>query len=143
MSTATLAALELRSSIPETIQAAVHDGHVTLTGTARWLFQKQDAERVVHDIRGVRGVQNHVTITSDSVTKDVRHRIVEALHRQASVDAQHILVTVSADTALLAGTVASWPQREAAEDAAAQAPGIGRVDNRIAVEPREREDELC
>ena len=136
-------ALELRSTIPETIQAVVHDAHVTLTGKARWLFQKHDAERVVHHIRGVRGIQNYVTVTPESVTKDVRHRIVEALHRNASVDAQHILVTVTGDTAVLTGTVASLLQREAAEDAAAQAPGIARVDNRIVVEPRERVDELC
>jgi len=135
--------LELRSTIPETIQAVVHDGHVTLTGKARWLFQKQDAERVVHHIRGVRGIQNYVTVTPENVTKDVRHRIVEALHRNASVDAQHILVTVTGDTAVLSGTVASLLQREAAEDAAAQAPGIARVDNRIVVEPRERVDEQC
>jgi len=136
-------ALELRSTIPETVQAAVHNGHVTLTGKVHWLFQKQDAERVVHHIRGVLGIQNYVTLVPLSVTKDVRHRIVEALHRNASVDAQHILVTVTDDTAVLAGTVASWPQREAAEEAATHAPGIARVDNRIVVEPREPVDEQC
>jgi osmotically-inducible protein OsmY len=136
-------AMELRSTIPDTIQAAVHDGHVTLTGKVQWLFQKQDAERVVHHIRGVRGIQNYVTVTPQSVTKDVRHRIVEALHRNATVDAQHILVTVTDDTAVLTGTVGSVPQRDAAEDAAMHAPGIIRVDNRIVVEPREHADELC
>jgi osmotically-inducible protein OsmY len=136
-------ALALRSTIPETIQAAVHDGHVTLTGTVLWLFQKQDAERVVHHIRGVRGIQNYVTLAPQSVTKDVRHRIVEALHRNASVDAQHILVAVTDDTAVLTGTVSTWPQREAAEEAATHAPGIACVDNRIVVEPREPTDELC
>jgi len=136
-------ALELRSTIPETVQAVVHNSHVTLTGTVHWLFQKQDAERVVHHIRGVLGIQNYITLVPLSVTKDVRHRIVEALHRNASVDAQHILVTVTDDTAVLAGTVASWPQREAAEEAAAHAPGIARVDNRIVVEPREPLDEQC
>jgi len=135
--------LVLRSTIPETVQAAVHDGHVTLTGKVPWLFQKQDAERVVHHIRGVRGIQNYVTLVPLGVTKDVRHRIVEALHRNASVDAQHILVTVTDNTAVLAGTVGSLLQREAAEEAAAHAPGIARVDNRIVVEPREPADELC
>jgi osmotically-inducible protein OsmY len=135
--------LALRSTIPETVQAAVHEGHVTLTGKVPWLFQKQDAERVVHHIRGVRGIHNYVTLVPLSVTKDVRHRIVEALHRNASVDAQHILVTVTDDTAVLAGTVGSLLQREAAEEAAAHAPGIARVDNRIVVEPREPVDEQC
>ena len=135
-------ALELRSTIPETVQAAVHDGHVTLTGQVYWLFQSQDAERVIHHIRGIKGVQNYMTVAPQGVVKDVRHRIVAALHRNANVDAQHIFVTVTGDTAVLAGTVGTWLQREAAEEAAAEAPGIARVDNRLVVEPPAAVDEL-
>ena len=36
---------------------------------------------------------------------------------------------------MLTGTVGTWLQRETADAAAAQAPGIARVDNRIIVEP--------
>jgi osmotically-inducible protein OsmY len=136
-------AIELRSTIPETVQAAVHDGHVTLTGKVYWLFQSQDAERVVHHIRGVKGVQNYITVAPLGVVKDVRHRIVAALHRNANVDAQHILVAVTGDTAVLTGTVGTWLQYEAAEDAAAGAPGIVRVDNRLVVEPPAAVQELC
>ena len=136
-------ALELRSTIPETVQAAVHDGHVTLTGKVYWLFQSQDAERVVHHIRGIKGVQNYITVVPLGSVKDVRDRIVAALHRNANVDAQHILVTVTGDTAVLTGTVGTWLQREAAEDAAAEAPGIARVDNRLVVEPPAAVHELC
>lgn len=136
--------VELRSTIPETVQATVHDAHVTLTGTVNWLFQSQDAERVVHHIRGVRSVQNYITVTPKTMVKDVRHRIVAALHRNASLDAQHIFVGVAGDTAVLNGTVGSWLQREAAEEAAAEAPGIARIDNRIVVEPRDTPvDEIC
>ena len=68
-------ALELRSTVPETIQAAVHHGHVTLTGTAHWLFQKHDAEQAVHYIRGVRGIQNFVTVAPQSVRTRVDNPI--------------------------------------------------------------------
>ena len=136
-------ALELRSTIPETVQAAVHDGHVTLTGKVYWLFQSQDAERVVHHIRGIKGVENHITVAPQAVVKDVRHRIVAALHRNANIDAQHIVVTVTGDTAVLTGTVGTWLQRETAEEAAADAAGIARVDNRLVVEPPTAVDELC
>ena len=136
--------LELRSTVPDTVQATVHDGHVTLTGTVNWLFQSRDAERVVHHIRGVRSVQNYITVTPQITVEDVRHRIVAALHRSATVDAQHIFVRVAGDTAVLSGTIGSWPQREAAEAAAAEAPGIARVDNQIVVEPRDTPvDEIC
>jgi osmotically-inducible protein OsmY len=137
-------AMALRSTIPETIQATVHDGHVTLTGKANWLFQSQDAERVVHHIRSVRGVKNYITVVPQAVVKDVRHRIVATLHRNANIDAQHILVEVTGDTAVVSGTVSTWLQREAVEEAAAEAPGVARVDNRLVVEPRDTSvDEIC
>ena len=46
-------ALELRSTVPAGVKAAVHRGHVTLTGQVLWLFQKQEAEKAVRHVRGV------------------------------------------------------------------------------------------
>ncbi len=57
-------ALELHSMIPETVQAVVHNGHLTLTGKVEWLYQKESAERAVRHIRGVRGVLNHITVSA-------------------------------------------------------------------------------
>jgi osmotically-inducible protein OsmY len=128
-------ALELRSNIPPSVQAAVHDGHVTLTGKVEWLYQKREAERALRNVRGVRGVQNYITTSPRAVERDVRHRIVEALHRNANIDARHITVTVSGDKVVLTGTAGTWLQRECAGRAAADAPGIAQVDNHIVVEP--------
>lgn len=127
-------ALELRSTIPEGVQAIVHSGRVTLTGKVDWLFLKQSAENAVRHIRGVRGVLNHIGVVPRAVVRDVRHLIVKALHQNADVDARHITVTVSGDTATLTGVVGTWLQRESAERAAAHAPGIAQVDNRIIVQ---------
>jgi osmotically-inducible protein OsmY len=90
-------ALGLRSTIPDGIQAVVHNGHVTLTGNVDWLFQKQSAENAVRHIRGVRSVLNHISVAPRAAVRDVRHRIVKALHQNADVDARHITVTVSGD----------------------------------------------
>jgi osmotically-inducible protein OsmY len=139
-------ALELRSTIPGTVQAAVHNGHVTLTGKVDWLYQQRDAEKAVRHIRGVRSVLNHITVAPRTVERDVRHRIVEALHRNANTDARHITVTVSEDKATLTGSVGSWLQRESAERAGADASAITQVENRILVEPRSLDavpDEIC
>jgi osmotically-inducible protein OsmY len=127
-------ALELGSLIPESVQAVVHNGHVTLTGTVEWFYQKESAERAVRHIRGVRGVMNHVTVAPKAAIRDVRHRIVKALHQNADLDARHISVTVSGHTATLTGTVGTWLQRDSAERAAANAPGIAHVDNRVVVQ---------
>jgi osmotically-inducible protein OsmY len=80
-------ALELRSMIPDAVQAVVHDGHLTLTGKVEWLYQKESAERAVRHLRGVRGVFNHITVAARAAVPDVRHRIVKALHQNADVDA--------------------------------------------------------
>jgi osmotically-inducible protein OsmY len=138
--------LALRSTIPATVQAAVHSGHVTLTGKVQWVFEKREAEKAVRHVRGVRSVLNHVTVAPRAVERDVRHRIVEALHRNANIDARHITVTIADDKAILNGTVGTFLQRESAERAAADAPGIVRVENRIVVEPPLFEaipDEMC
>jgi osmotically-inducible protein OsmY len=127
-------ALELRSMIPETVQAVVHNGHLTLTGTVGWLYQKENAERAVRHIRGLRAVLNHITVTPRDSVRDVRNRIVKALHRNADLDARHIAVTVSGDTVTLTGTAGTWLQRDSAKRAAANAPGIAHVENRIAVQ---------
>jgi osmotically-inducible protein OsmY len=134
-------ALELRGTVPATIQAVVHAGHVTLTGTARWLYQAGDAEKAVRHIEGVRGVFNHVAVAGGAVARDVRDRIVEALHRSAALDARHVTVGVAGGVATLSGSVTTWQQRETAERAAASAPGITRVQNEIVVEPLEPVDE--
>ena len=140
-------ALELRSTTPATIQATVHMGHVTLTGQVEWQFQSRDAEKAVRHIRGVRNVINRIKIARRTVERDVRHRILEALHRNANIDARHITVAVSGEKAILTGNVGSWLQRESAERAAADAPGVVQVENHIMVEPRLVEeavpDEIC
>jgi osmotically-inducible protein OsmY len=141
-------ALELRSTIPESVQAVVHNGHVTLTGKVSWLFQKRDAEEAVRHIPGVRSVLNHIAVAPQGVVRDVHRRIVQELHHNADVDARHITVTVTGQTATLTGTVGTWLQRESAERAAANAPGIGQVVNRIVVEPpsvptQDLADEIC
>jgi osmotically-inducible protein OsmY len=136
-------ALELRGTVPETIQVAVHDGHITLTGKAGWVYQARHAERAVRHLKGVRGVFNHIEVADGAAVRDVRHRIVEALHRNADLDARHVAIDVFGDVALLTGSVATWQQRETAEGAAASAPGITRVKNEILVEPLEPVDEIC
>ena len=102
----------------------------------KWLFQKREAEKGVRHIRGVRDVRNHIEITVAAVERDIRHRIAQALHRNANLDAHQITVTVLGNKAILTGEVGTWLQRESAERAAADAPGIAHVDNRITVHVR-------
>jgi osmotically-inducible protein OsmY len=130
-------ALKLRSTVPDGVQAVVHNGRVTLTGAVQWLYQKDSAERAVRLVRGVVAVLNHITVTPTAAVRDVRRLIVKALHHAADVDARHVTVQVSGHTATLSGTVGTWLQRESAERAAANAPGIAQVANLITIRPFE------
>lgn len=141
-------ALTLRDTVPDTIQATVHERHITLTGKVRWLYQKRAAENAVKYVRGARGVFNYIDVVPAPAVADVRRRIVRALHRHADIDARHLDVGVDEGVATLTGTVGSWLQRQAAELAAGNAPGIHTVDNRIQVVPPRRTwddvaDEIC
>ena len=137
-------ALELRGTVPATVQAVVHQAHVTLTGKVGWLYQARDAEKAVRHITGVRGVFNHIEVAGGAVARDIRHRIVQALHRNADLDARQVEISVFGGMATLTGSVTTWQQRETAERAAASAPGITSVENEIRVEPVDGAvDEIC
>lgn len=133
--------LKLHHEVPDSVQAAVHHGHVTLTGTVHWHYQRMHAEKAVRYIRGVRHIADRITVAPRAAAHDMRRRIAQALYRNATLDAKHIDVTVTGSVAHLKGTATSWLQREAAERAAYDGPGITLVDNQIVVDPPN--DDTC
>lgn len=128
-------ALKAHISVPITVTVTVRDGHVSLSGTAEWMYQKVAAERAVRPLRGVRGVFNHITINPTLTLHDVEKRIVTALHHQAAVDAQRIRVETNGTAVILSGNVRSWIERDEAERAVWRTPGVTTVQNRIAIAP--------
>ena len=138
-------ALKGRPALGDTVQVAVHRGHITLTGPVEWLLQKDGAEHAVKHVPGLVGVFNHITVKPRSAQRDVSRRITSALHHHADLDARQIAVNVRDDMVTLTGTVRTWTQREAAERAAGSAPGVTLVDNQIIVVPYDVEpaDEIC
>jgi osmotically-inducible protein OsmY len=124
-------ALNLRTDIPETVQAVVHYGHITLTGTVRTPCAL--AEEAVETIKGLKGTSNQITVTRSSASADPAASIVGALRHDAEVRADGIEVTSNGDTAVLKGTVRSWREREAAERVAMHSPDISHVINLLVV----------
>jgi len=117
----------------EQLDVTVSKGWVTLKGSVGWQFQKDDAERVVRRLTGVKGVSNLITVRSSINPSDLKQTIEKALVRSAETDAQGISVEVDGSKVVLKGTVRSWAERREAERAAWAAPGVLSVDNRIAI----------
>jgi osmotically-inducible protein OsmY len=129
------AALGARPEIPEAVQAVVHGGHVTLTGAAPSYFLRALAAEALHHVRGVKEVTNYVRVEPAASERDLRRRIVQALHRSAEVDARGVTIIVEGTEVRLEGEVASWSEVEAAEHAVMHAPGITVVNNCLTVSP--------
>jgi osmotically-inducible protein OsmY len=55
-------ALAYPPSIADAVQTVVRSGYVTLTGTVRWVFERELAEDLVRHVRGVLGVHNHIAL---------------------------------------------------------------------------------
>ena len=126
-------ALRDRTALPDSVQATVHSGHVTLTGQVGSLLQRAIAEFAASDVKGVKAVINRVEVVPRASSFDVHREIARALHRAADIDAGGINVTIDGPVVRLSGTVNSFQEREAAERAASHAANIAFVDNQLAV----------
>jgi osmotically-inducible protein OsmY len=127
-------ALNWNSMIPlNKVRVTVEKGWVTLRGEVEWQYQRQEAERTVRSLWGVKGVTNLITIKPAASPTDLKKKIEDALVRSAQVEANAITVSVQGSTAILRGKVHSWAEKREAERAAWLAPGITSVDNQISV----------
>jgi osmotically-inducible protein OsmY len=130
-------ALELDSLVPDgAVKASVSGGWVTLRGEVDWDYERTEAERVVRNLVGVKGVTNLVTIRprTGPSSDEVKKTIENALVRSAETDAQRITVTTEGRKVILTGAVRSWAERREAERVAWSAPGVTAVENRIIVQ---------
>ena len=57
-----IVALKARPALADTVQVAVHHGHITLTGQVEWLLQKEAPNAPSSTCRGLLGVFNHITV---------------------------------------------------------------------------------
>ena len=128
-------ALKNRVNVPSGILVTVRDGHVSLSGTVEWMFQKVAAERAVKHLRGVRDVDNQIAVKPTEAPADAEKRIVAALHGHATLDARRIQVTAEGSRVILTGSVHSFIEKNEAGRAAWAGPGITFVENLISVVP--------
>jgi osmotically-inducible protein OsmY len=130
------AAIEHNSTIPhEHVKVTVCDGWVTLEGNLQEEHQKEEAENTVSRILGVKGITNNIVVKPQVKPYDITMRIMRTFQHLAAHHAQDIHVEVKNGKVILSGVVRAWVEKEEAEEAAHQTPGVVEVENRLEVTP--------
>ncbi|HSQ20246.1 MAG TPA: BON domain-containing protein [Blastocatellia bacterium] len=120
----------------EGIKSTVSNGFVTLEGDVSLLRERDDVERTIRRLAGVRGVDNRIEVKSTKINADdVRESIEQALERRAEREARHIRVEVKNSEVKLSGRVHSWAEKRAILGIVSHAPGVRSVDENLFVDP--------
>jgi osmotically-inducible protein OsmY len=129
-----LQALMLDSLVPSTIDAKVEDGFVTLTGTANWQYERDEAEFVASNIVGALDVYDEIELDYPTPNAgDVKESIKKAFKRNAALDADDLRISTDNGTVTVKGTVSSWAEHDEAIDAAWAARGVTSVRDDLTV----------
>jgi osmotically-inducible protein OsmY len=130
-----LNALRLHTAVQEDrIRIKIEDGYVTLEGEVEWDYQRKAAGNAIENLPCVRHVINYISVKPKAMASDIEKKISAAFHRSATIDADEITVETVGSKVILKGTVRSMTEKEDAEEAAWDAPGVSIVENRLDIE---------
>jgi osmotically-inducible protein OsmY len=129
-----LQALMLDSLVPTTVDVKVEDGFVTLTGTAGWQYERDEAEFVASNVVGALDIFDEIELEFATPNGgDVKESIRKAFKRNAALDADDLHISTDNGTVAVKGTVSSWAEHDEAIDAAWAAPGVRSVHDDLTV----------
>ena len=132
--------LAWNASVPDgAISVVVHEGNVILTGEVHWDFQRRVAESSVRHMRGVRWIDNRITLTPREPSRRIREHIRTALGRGALTHGYPIDVAVADGSVTLTGFVSSHQAKRHAEHIAWNDPHVVSVVNELEVGHRVHE----
>ena len=123
----------------EKIRVKVEKGVVTLEGEVDWEFERANAEKAIQNLQGVSSIINLIGVKPKFSHLDIHQKIKAALQRNAAIDANKISVEISGSKVILRGKVRSFAEKEDAEVAAWNAPGVISVESYLDIEEPEYE----
>ena len=118
----------------EKVKVKVEGGWLTLEGELQWNYQKEAVIKSVNNILGIKGVNNEITIKSETHDEIEKKDIERALGRNWSINDVGIQVKVSGNNVTLSGSVNSLYQKDEAGRIAWNAPGVWTVNNELVIE---------
>jgi len=119
----------------ESLKVIVHQGHVTLEGSAPLYFQREQAESTVSGLAGVKSITNAIAVVPHAQASQIKQQIDCAFRRNAELECNSVAVSAADGRVTLSGRVRSWSEREEAQRTACAAPGVIEVKNEIVVSP--------
>jgi len=134
---AAITSLKWHTAVPEDrIQVTVAKGFLKLEGKVDWKYQKDAAENAVRNLTGVKSVANYIeTVAPRIVPGDVKEQIYGAFRRSAELDARRIGIQCRNGKVTLHGNVRSWQERQEAQRATWNVPGVREVENDLVITP--------
>lgn len=131
---AVLNALQWHAAVQEEkIKISVEKGTVKLEGTVDWEYQRTSAKSAIENLTGVREVINLINVKPIITASDIQQKIRAAFLRSATVDAGHVTAEVADGRVTLKGFVRSLSEKEDAEAAAWNAPGVTGVESQLEI----------
>jgi osmotically-inducible protein OsmY len=129
-------ALEWDALIPDReIHSTVTAGVVTLEGVVTTPIEREEVERVVGRLKGVRRLDNRLHVSRVLEADAVAASIRQALNRRSVREAAHLTVRVHEGRVTVEGTVQSREERSTILGAVRGTRGVQAIEDRLTVEP--------
>jgi osmotically-inducible protein OsmY len=127
-------ALEWDALIPdEHIRSTVTAGVVVLDGIVATPVQREEAERTVGRLKGVKRLDNRLQVSRVAEPDAVAASIRQALNRRAVREAAHVMVRVDDGRVVVEGAVPSREERSAILGAIRGTRGVQSIEDRLSV----------
>jgi hyperosmotically inducible periplasmic protein len=122
------------------VSASVRDSNVTLTGTVTLYADKEDADRRVHHVKKVRGVDNDIEVESAGISDmTLRDKLAKGLAYDrvgyGTTAFNSIAVGVQNGVVTLGGTVYGPVDHDSAISLVSNTPGVRDIVDNIEVAP--------
>ena len=116
------------------IRPMVEGGWITLTGDVEWEYQRRAAVTAVRNLMGVTGVTNAIKIKPRVDAAEVERKLRDSLARQADREGDRIQISVKGSEVTLRGSVHSFAELNAVQNAAWSVPGVTSVASGLVVQ---------